>query len=63
MFWKNRLVTVVSFSMERNRAASLLILTLKLCSVSKRVDLANGGFGYHVCKNTKPNQICGDKIS
>jgi hypothetical protein len=57
MFWRNRLVTVGSFSMEINRVASLLILTLKLFSVSKRVDLANGGFGYLVCKNTKPNQI------
>jgi hypothetical protein len=45
MFWANRLVIVGSFSIERNRAASLLILTLKLCSVSKRVDIASGGFG------------------
>jgi len=36
--------------MERNRAASLLILTLKFCSISKRVDLANGGFGIFFAK-------------
>lgn len=45
MFWRNRLITVGSFSMERNRAASLLILTLKLCSVSETADLAIGGCG------------------
>jgi hypothetical protein len=44
MFWRNRFVIVGFFGTERNRVASLLILTLKLCSVSKRVDLANGGF-------------------
>jgi hypothetical protein len=44
MFWRNRLVIVGFFGIERNRVASLLILTLKFCSVSKRVDLASGGY-------------------